>query len=67
MRGQMQECDKQSMTIFMYGDSFSLSNEVRYTSWIDQLHGKHKLMNRSIAGASTVSYTHLTLPTNREV
>ena len=52
MRGKMQEYDTQSMTIFMYGDSFSLSNEVRYTSWIDQLHEKHQLINRSIAGAS---------------
>ena len=52
MRGKMQECDKQSMTIFMYGDSFSVSAKVRCTSWIDQLHGKHQLTNRSIAGAS---------------
>jgi hypothetical protein len=48
----MQESDTQAMTIFMYGDSFSVSNKVRYTSWIDQLHGKHQLTNRSIEGAS---------------
>ena len=52
MRGKMQESNTQAMTIFIYGDSFSMSSEVRCTSWIDQLHGKHQLINRSIAGAS---------------
>ena len=48
-------------------DRLTLSPGIRYTSIEYQYNGKKRTVSDVLAGMGAVSYTHLTLPTNREV